>query len=108
VGPVKLPVTSGTYLRVLPWAVIEALGRRQPWGAGNGTYFHPYDLDTGEPFHWLDDAGWLSPLVWVGRGRMLDRLGRLFRHGAAPPYRELLHLADEGGTVDLDVVLAPA
>ena len=106
VGPVKLPFTAGTYLRVLPWPVIEALRRRSPWGEGNCTYFHPYDFDTGEPFHWLDDAGWLSPLIWMGRGRMLDRLDRLFRHGAAPPYRELLHLADQGGTVDLEAVLA--
>lgn len=108
VGPVKLPFTAGTYLRVLPWPVIETLRRRKPWGEGNCTYFHPYDLDTGEPFHWLEDAGWLSPLVWMGRGRMLERLDRLFRDGAAPPYRDLLHLADEGGTVDLDALLAAA
>lgn len=108
IGRWKVPITAGTYLRVVPWPVLEFLRRRQPWAAGNCTYFHPYDLDPDEPFHWLDDAGWMSPLVWVGRRAMLDRLGRLFADGAAPPYREQLALADDGGVFDVDGAAAAA
>lgn len=108
VGPLQVPYVCGTYLRVLPWAAIDRLRRTRPWSAGAGTYFHPYDVDEGEPFFWLDDAGWMSPLVWLNRKGMFDRLDRLFADGALGPYRDLLHLADEGGTVDLDAVLAAA
>jgi len=94
IGPVKLPYVSGTYLRILPWPVIRALTANQPWAAGASTYFHPYDIDPDEPFWWLDDAGWMSPLLWLNRKHMLDRLDKLFADGGAPPLGELLHLAD--------------
>jgi hypothetical protein len=80
--------------------VVSWLSRHQPWAPGASTYFHPYDLDDGEPFHWLPEAGWMSPLLWWNRKRMLQRLDRLFPDGAAPPLAERLALADDGGVVD--------
>lgn len=106
VGPVRLPYMCGVYLRVLPWPLVSWLTRRQPWAPGASTYFHPYDVDPGEPFHWLDDAKVLSPLMWMNRRRMFTRLDRLFANGAAPPLGELLHLADAGGTFDPSVLAA--
>jgi polysaccharide deacetylase family protein (PEP-CTERM system associated) len=100
VGRHRVPYVCGTYLRILPWPVIGWLSRRQPWPQGAGVYFHPYDVDEDEPFHWLPDAGLMSPLVWVNRSRMFRRLDRLFADGGAGPYRDLLHLADAGPVVD--------
>lgn len=100
IGPYRVPYTSGTYLRLLPWTVIEILARRQPWEPGAGIYFHPYDGDEEEPFHWLEDAGLMSPLVWYNRRSTFERLSRLFADGGAGPYRDLVHLADSGPVVD--------
>lgn len=100
VGPVQVPYVCGTYLRALPWPVIRWLSTRQPWFAGASTYFHPYDVDEGEPFFWLDDVGWMSPLVWFNRRGTFARLDRLFADGAAGPFRDQLHLADQGDPVD--------
>lgn len=97
VGPAQVPYVCGTYLRVLPWPVIEWLSRNQPWFAGASSYIHPYDVDEGEPFHWLEIGGWMSPLVWFNRSSTLERLTRLFANGSAGPLREQLDLADEGG-----------
>ncbi|MCC5951835.1 MAG: polysaccharide deacetylase family protein [Acidimicrobiia bacterium] len=96
-GPAKVPVTGGTYLRALPWPVVAAFRRFQPWAPGNSVYFHPYDIDPDEPFWWVDDAGRLAPILWIGRRGMLGRLDRLFADGGAPPLRERMHLADRGG-----------
>jgi peptidoglycan-N-acetylglucosamine deacetylase len=99
-GPVRLPYMCGAYVRVLPWWVVSWLARTQPWAPGASTYFHPYDLDTDEPFHWLPEAGWMSPLLWWNRKAMLKRLDRLFADGAAPPLAERLALADDGEVID--------
>jgi peptidoglycan-N-acetylglucosamine deacetylase len=100
VGPVRLPYMCGAYVRLLPWPVVSWLARHKPWAPGASMYFHPYDLDTDEPFHWLPEAGWMSPLLWWNRKHMLDRLDRLFADGAAPPLAERLALADDGGVID--------
>lgn len=100
VGRYRVPYVCGTYLRALPWPVIDWLARHQPWPEGSGVYFHPYDVDEGEPFHWLPEAGVMSPLVWFNRSRMFGRLDRLFAGGAAGAYRDLLHLADRGPLID--------
>ncbi len=103
-GRARLPYLGGTYLRLLPSAVIRqahARGhRRVPW-----TYMHPYDVDTEEKYWVVPDAGWMSPLLWVGRKGVLAKLDRLM--GADPassgvvaggPLRDRLDEARRGGT----------
>jgi polysaccharide deacetylase family protein (PEP-CTERM system associated) len=79
---IAIPYLGGTYLRVLPSRVIQlALARsprRVPWA-----YLHPYDTDTGERYWVVPDAGpVMSPLLWVGRRRVLAKLDRLLDAGA--------------------------
>ena len=99
IGRLQLPYLGGTYLRVLPQAVITRIhdrgARRLPW-----TYMHPYDIDTDEPYWRVPDAGWMSPALWVGRRRLLAKLDRLgARSGSfGPPLRDRLDLARTGGT----------
>jgi SAM-dependent methyltransferase len=98
VGPLALPYLGGTYLRLLPRALTAALhrrsGRRVPW-----TYVHPYDADDGERFWVVPEAGWLSPLLWLGRRGVLAKLDVLLE-GAGPPLRDRLAAAAEGGVFD--------
>jgi polysaccharide deacetylase family protein (PEP-CTERM system associated) len=104
-GPASVPYLGGTYLRLLPAPLIEQAhrrgGRRTPW-----TYMHPYDVDTEERYWRVPDAGWLSPLLWVGRAHVWSKLDRLLLDGTAPgaahragaPLRERLDEARRGGT----------
>lgn len=81
---------GGTYLRLLPAAVLRETADRLACGPpGSWLYFHAYDLDVGEPFWWEPVAGRLAPLLWVGRRRLRDRLARLVDGIAAPPLREV-------------------
>ena len=92
-GPARarVPYLGGTYLRVLPETVIRRAhdrgARRVPW-----TYMHPYDVDTDERFWVVPDAGWMSPLLWVGRRGVMDKLEHLLGSGATagPPLRDRL------------------
>ena len=55
------------------------------------TYCHPYDFDPDEPYWVVPQTGrGMSRLLWVGRKRMFDRLGRLLADGVAPPLGERL------------------
>jgi peptidoglycan-N-acetylglucosamine deacetylase len=96
VGRLAVPYLGGTYLRVLPRLVAEVANSRSdhrvPW-----TYLHPYDTDRGEPFWMVPDAGWLSPLLWIGRTRVLNRIERLL-DDPGPPLRDRLDEAVAGGT----------
>lgn len=123
-GSMHLPYLGGTYLRLLPTPVIDlarwwcsgwsrersrTIGRRGREGRTPWTYVHAYDLDTGERFWWVPDAGRLAPLLWVGRRRVLDKLDHLLAEGAGPPLRDRLGDAHRGGTyhpAGLDAVLA--
>jgi polysaccharide deacetylase family protein (PEP-CTERM system associated) len=88
-GRWRVPYLGGTYLRVLPAPVVRAVhgrsARSLPW-----VYLHPYDTDPAERFWIVPDAGWLSPLLWVGRRRVLDRVEELVRRGPepGPPLRD--------------------
>lgn len=100
VGAYHLPYLGGTYLRVLPTPLTTLVHRRStrtlPW-----TYLHPYDVDTEEPYWVVPDAGWMSPLLWMGRRRVLAKLDRLGAHGGfGPPLRDRLDLARRGGTFE--------
>lgn len=98
-GPVQLPFLGGTYLRVLPRPVVSLLCRRYPPDA-TPLYCHPYDFDVDEPFWWVGDVGWMSPLLWVGRRSLLAKLERLAAHGTAPPLRDQLERARAGVVFD--------
>lgn len=110
VGRFRVPYLGGTYLRLLPRPVISRAhrrgGRRTPW-----TYMHPYDIDPDEPRWHVPDAGRLSPLLWVGRRRVLTKLDALVGPGqppAGPPLRDRMADADAGGTYDPAVMVKEA
>ena len=98
-GPARVPYLGGTYLRLLPTRAIREAhargGRRLPW-----TYMHPYDIDTDEGYWKVPDAGWMSPLLWVGRRGVLAKLDLLLGAGAGAgqPLRDRLDEARRGGT----------
>lgn len=79
---------GGTYLRLLPSAVIK---RRLRAGAVPFLYCHPYDFDPDEPFWWEPVAGKLAPLLWLGRRGLLDKVSDLL----APPGVPLRERLDE-------------
>jgi polysaccharide deacetylase family protein (PEP-CTERM system associated) len=90
-GPLGLPVIGGTYLRVLPWPLVRLGLRPRPLGPVPFTYCHPYDVDPGEAYWVVPGTGrLLSPLLWYGRRRMLQRIGRLLDEGVGPPLRDRL------------------
>lgn len=102
VGPFRVPLLGGTYLRLLPWPVVEAACRVTDLGPVPWTYCHPYDFDPGERFWWVPDAGRLAPLLWVGRRRMEAKVRRVLRRGAGAPLRDRVHEADHGGVFEPD------
>jgi polysaccharide deacetylase family protein (PEP-CTERM system associated) len=85
VGLLRAPVGAGTYFRCLPMPLVrrafEACARRGEAVVG---YFHPYDIDTkqdrvmnrGVRGNWL-----LNQLLYVNRGRTLERLESLISGG---------------------------
>lgn len=108
VGRVRVPYLGGTYLRLIPRPLIASAHRRGaravPW-----TYLHPYDIDTAEKYWKVPDTGWMSPLLWVGRKRVLRKLDGLLAQpagsggnalGAGPPLRDRLDDARRRGTYD--------
>jgi polysaccharide deacetylase family protein (PEP-CTERM system associated) len=81
-----VPFLSGVYFRVLPFAVVLGGFRRALRTGGPAAgYLHPYDLDTEQERFMhpeLDDSRLLNWLMYLGRGRVCDRLDRLFREAA--------------------------
>lgn len=99
-GAARMPYLGGTYLRLLPWPLVDAARRIGDAGPVPWTYCHPYDFDPGERFWWVPDAGRMAPLLWVGRRRMFAKLRRLLVNGAGAPLRDRLDAADRGGVFD--------
>ncbi len=86
---VGIPFLGGTYLRVLPKALIRAGIRRGRRDQVLWTYCHPYDVDAAEPFFSIPRLGYVqSRLLWLRRGAMLQRLEELVRKNVAPPLDE--------------------
>lgn len=79
-GPVAIPYLGGIYLRYFPSWLIERLMRRRQsdvlW-----TYLHPYDIDAEEPFFRMPGTSTLvSLLLWMKRGRTLEKLSGILTH----------------------------
>jgi polysaccharide deacetylase family protein (PEP-CTERM system associated) len=81
-----VPIAGGVYFRVLPfmltrWAIAREIGKGRPVGS----YFHPYDIDTGQERFMHPDLGekkHLNMLMYIGRAKVLTRLDIL--HGSVP------------------------
>lgn len=78
IGPVRLPMLGGIYLRIAPDVLTRYIRHRLRYHPALWLYVHPYDLDPGEP-------RWAMPMVgpigrramWWGRGRMRQRIEKL-------------------------------
>jgi polysaccharide deacetylase family protein (PEP-CTERM system associated) len=84
-GPLRAPVGSGTYFRCLPMGVVrrgfEGCARRGEAVVG---YFHPYDIDTAQErvmSRGVNGSRWMNALLYVNRGRTLERLESLIAGG---------------------------
>lgn len=99
-GPLQLPYLGGTYIRVLPPPVLRLLDRLAPPTEGAVIYCHPYDFDVDEPFWWVPDVGWLSPLLWWGRAGMRRKVDALTAGGTSAPLGEQLERARLGPVFD--------
>lgn len=94
-APLALPFLSGVYFRVLPFALIRQLFRRERRAGRPAVgYLHPYDVDLEQERFMhpeLGDSRILNALMYWNRRGVLPRLERLLREGASVmPYRELV------------------
>jgi polysaccharide deacetylase family protein (PEP-CTERM system associated) len=76
----RLPLFGGTYFRVLPFAVVRPRLRSSLRAGHVVSYFHPYDIDAGQP--WTLHAGVrgnraLNSLLFLRRRSLPARLGLL-------------------------------
>lgn len=91
-GPLRLPVAGGAYLRFLPGALFRwAFGRLARNGEPTVLYTHPWELDPGQP---RPAVGWRVRVNhYFNLGRTEGRLrGLLRRHRFAPLGEVLAHL----------------
>lgn len=73
VGPFKLPLLGGTYLRVAPLPIVRWVTKRAPDHAW--LYAHPYDFDPDEPRWTVPEVGRIaSRVLWWGRSKMKSRV----------------------------------
>jgi polysaccharide deacetylase family protein (PEP-CTERM system associated) len=87
-----IPFLAGVWFRLLPFPVLRAAFRRSlAAGEPAAGYLHPYDLDTEQERFMHPELGGsraLNQLMYVGRGRVCERLDRLFADGEVMPYRD--------------------
>lgn len=77
VGPARLPLLGGAYVRLAPGWMVRWAARRAP-RIGAWTYVHPHDFDVDEPFARHDgQAWWFAKLFFARRHLMLDRVASL-------------------------------
>ena len=88
----KVPIAGGVYFRVLPFLLTRwAIRRKIARGESVGTYFHPYDIDTGQERFMHPDLGdkkHLNMLMYIGRAALLQRLDVLHKSFAFSSYAE--------------------
>jgi polysaccharide deacetylase family protein (PEP-CTERM system associated) len=95
IGLLRAPVGAGTYFRCLPMPLVR---RAFDQCAGRGEavvgYFHPYDIDTAQErvmSRGVNGSRWMNALLYVNRGRTLERLESLIAGGFnIVPYRDFL------------------
>lgn len=97
IGPLRLPLFGGTYLRLAPASVVRMLARRAPGHAW--LYAHPYDFDPDEERWVVPEVGALgSRLLWWGRSGMRSKVGALVA-GAERPLAEVASSVAADATV---------
>lgn len=97
-----VPMGGGVYFRVLPWPLLRrALRKRLRASDDVLGYFHPYDVDAGQPraaFPGFSKWSLYSLLLNANRGAVLPRLEQVARLGFAirtyESYAEALCLED--------------
>lgn len=77
-GPARIPILGGTYLRIAPWPLVGLAARRHRGDPAPWCYTHPYDFDPGEQRWTIPEVGRVaSRMMWWGRSRMRGRVERL-------------------------------
>ena len=78
IGPVKLPMLGGAYLRIAPGALVKWALRRLRHHPDKWLYSHPYDYDPDEPRNLKPHLAPIGqPVMWWGRRRMHQRVREL-------------------------------
>ena len=84
IGPFRVPILGGVYLRVAPRPLVRFAARRLADHPGAWCYTHPYDFDPGEQRWELPEVGRLgSRVMWWGRAGMRSRVEELVGGGTA-------------------------
>ena len=101
-GGMGMPFLGGTFLRVLPPWVVRRAAVELPADSVPWVYGHPHDIDVLEPLYRVDEVGWWGTvLLWINRGRMLERVDALVEGRVGPPLGErLAAIADDLPTFD--------
>lgn len=100
IGPARLPLLGGTYLRTAPWLLVRAAHRRAAGQDAPWIYAHPYDFDPDEPRWVVPEVGRLgSRLLWHGRAGMADRV-RMLAAGSSATLAELASDAADAEVFD--------
>jgi polysaccharide deacetylase family protein (PEP-CTERM system associated) len=88
IAGLRLPISGGTYLRLLPMPLLTALlrrvGRRQPFVV----YVHPWEMSPLTPRLRLPAPAWLA--TYVNRDAALDKLEGLLRQFDFAPLHAVL------------------
>lgn len=83
VGPLRLPVIGGAYLRLSPMMLVFAARYQASKQFGAWTYCHPYDFDHDEPFKRREEDSWFfSRLLFLRRDIMLKRILKVTTPGS--------------------------
>lgn len=78
IGPVRLPMLGGAYLRITPGALIKWSLRCLHNHSANWLYSHPYDYDPDEPRNLKPHLARIGqPVMWWGRKKMRQRVKAL-------------------------------
>jgi polysaccharide deacetylase family protein (PEP-CTERM system associated) len=90
----RVPIAGGVHFRVLPFFLVER-GIKALTGQGRviQSYFHPYDIDTGQERFMhpdLSENRVLNALMYVGRARVFSRLERVMDICRFVSYRDYL------------------